>query len=54
MATKTDTEIFANWDSTPEFEKVHILPFMDGWMGGRGEGMKGWWGEEYIVCMYVM
>lgn len=25
----TDTEIFANWDSTPEFEKVHILPFMD-------------------------
>ncbi|CAE7661581.1 TIL [Symbiodinium sp. CCMP2456] len=25
----TDTEIFANWDTTPEFEKVHILPFMD-------------------------
>ena len=25
----TDTEIFANWDATPEFEKVHILPFMD-------------------------
>jgi len=24
-----DTEIFANWDSTPEFEKVHILPFQD-------------------------
>ena len=25
----TDTEIFANWDTTPEFEKVHILPFLD-------------------------
>ncbi|CAE7510534.1 TIL [Symbiodinium natans] len=25
----TDTEIFANWDQTPEFEKVHILPFLD-------------------------
>lgn len=25
----SDTEIFANWDATPEFEKVHILPFMD-------------------------
>lgn len=23
------TEIFANWDTTPEFEKVHILPFQD-------------------------
>ena len=26
---QTDTEIFANWDTTPEFEKVHILPFLD-------------------------
>eukprot|EP00931_Biecheleriopsis_adriatica_P121300 TRINITY_DN9638_c0_g1_i4.p1 TRINITY_DN9638_c0_g1~~TRINITY_DN9638_c0_g1_i4.p1 ORF type:complete len:398 (+),score=79.57 TRINITY_DN9638_c0_g1_i4:54-1247(+) len=25
----TETEIFANWDQTPEFEKVHILPFQD-------------------------
>jgi hypothetical protein len=24
-----DTEIFANWDTTPEFEKVHIAPFHD-------------------------
>mmetsp|Transcript_84324 Transcript_84324/g.149041 ORF Transcript_84324/g.149041 Transcript_84324/m.149041 type:complete len:399 (-) Transcript_84324:84-1280(-) len=24
-----DSEIFANWDATPEFEKVHILPFQD-------------------------
>lgn len=23
------TEIFANWDQTPEFEKVHIVPFQD-------------------------
>jgi len=23
------TEIFAGWDKTPEFEKVHILPFQD-------------------------
>jgi len=23
------TEIFANWDRTPEFEKVHIVPFQD-------------------------
>jgi len=23
------TEIFANWDKTPEFEKVHIVPFQD-------------------------
>lgn len=23
------TEIFANWDETPEFEKVHIVPFQD-------------------------
>lgn len=25
----TDTEIFANWDSASEFQKVHILPFQD-------------------------
>eukprot|EP00930_Biecheleria_cincta_P056633 TRINITY_DN42711_c0_g1_i1.p1 TRINITY_DN42711_c0_g1~~TRINITY_DN42711_c0_g1_i1.p1 ORF type:complete len:425 (-),score=64.26 TRINITY_DN42711_c0_g1_i1:278-1552(-) len=25
----TDTEIFATWDSTSEFQKVHILPFQD-------------------------
>jgi len=25
----TDTEIFALWDTTPEFEKVQILPFQD-------------------------
>eukprot|EP00913_Durusdinium_trenchii_P002541 g2350.t1 len=31
----TDTEIFANWDSTPEFEKVHILPFMERWVFHR-------------------
>jgi len=24
-----ETEIFARWDKTPEFEKVHILPFQD-------------------------
>lgn len=23
------TEIFANWDQTPDFEKVHIVPFQD-------------------------
>jgi len=23
------TEIFANWDQTPEFDKVHIVPFQD-------------------------
>jgi hypothetical protein len=25
----SQTEIFANWDRTPEFEKVHIVPFQD-------------------------
>lgn len=25
----THTEIFINWDSTPTFEKVHIIPFRD-------------------------
>ena len=25
----SETEIFAHWDSTSEFSKVHILPFMD-------------------------
>jgi len=25
----TQTEIFAFWDETPEFEKVHIVPFQD-------------------------
>lgn len=25
----TSTEIFTNWDETPEFEKVHIVPFQD-------------------------
>jgi len=25
----TDTDIFANWDDTPEFDKVHIVPFQD-------------------------
>lgn len=25
----SQTEIFANWDKTPEFDKVHILPFQD-------------------------
>lgn len=25
----TQTEIFANWDTTPEFERVHIIPFQD-------------------------
>eukprot|EP00933_Yihiella_yeosuensis_P052498 TRINITY_DN50593_c0_g1_i1.p1 TRINITY_DN50593_c0_g1~~TRINITY_DN50593_c0_g1_i1.p1 ORF type:complete len:421 (-),score=89.00 TRINITY_DN50593_c0_g1_i1:82-1344(-) len=24
-----DTEIFTNWDETPEFSKIHILPFQD-------------------------
>jgi len=24
-----ETEIFANWDETPEFKKVHIVPFED-------------------------
>lgn len=25
----SQTEIFAHWDQTPEFEKVHIVPFQD-------------------------
>jgi len=25
----TQSEIFATWDSTPEFERVHIIPFQD-------------------------
>ncbi|CAE8636782.1 unnamed protein product, partial [Polarella glacialis] len=25
----TSSEIFANWDQTPEFQKVHIIPFQD-------------------------
>jgi hypothetical protein len=24
-----DTEIFTKWDTTPEFEKVHFVPFLD-------------------------